>query len=230
MGSKFPSDHQASLIMEVAATEMEEKSEQNFSDSETSSEEVASVCQFFLQGKCRFGDACRNVHEGTPLEPLKTKTGKGRERERGSAVKGCEGKKCPMRTAEDVINRIKWDEMLPEQSFTVGYLDRFLGLQEEHFSSFSWEDLAGADYDVLAIPQHRIQYFKYKTDKVWDKSTRMDLVFGSTGSHITILEAMENIDTKLDEDEEAERIRNLENNTSYFSEAEAVSVSVGVMM
>ena len=215
-----------------AATEMEEKSEQNCSDSDKSVEEVASVCQFFLQGKCRFGDRCRNVHEGTPPAPapLKTKTAPVREGERDPAVHGCEGKKCAMRTAEDVINRIKWDEMLPEESFTVGYLDRFLGLQEEHFSTFSWEDLAGADYDVLAIPQHRIQYFKYKTDKVWDKSTRMDLVFGSTGSHITILEAMENIDTKLEEEEEAERIRNLENNTSDYSEAEAVSVSVGVMM
>ena len=201
-----------------AATEMEEKSEPNCSDSDKSVEEVGRVCQFFLQGKCRFGDRCRNVHEGTPAPaPTKTKTTPGREGEREPGVKGCEGKKCAMRTAEDVINRIKWDEMLPEQSFTVGYLDRFLGLQEEHFSTFSWEDLAGADYDVLAIPQHRIQYFKYKTDKVWDKSTRMDLVFGSTGSHLTILEAMENIDTKL---EEEERIRNLENNTSDYSEAE----------
>ena len=122
-----------------------------------------------------------------------------------------------MRTAEDVINRIKWDEMLPEQSFTVGYLDRFLGLQEEHFSTFSWEDLAGADYEVLAIPQHRIQYFKYKTEKVWEKSNRMDLVFGSTGSRVTILEAMENIDTKL---EEEERVRNLESNRSDEGEHE----------
>ena len=185
-----------------AATEMEEKSEKNCSDSEKCDEDVASVCQFFLQGKCRFGERCRNVHEGTPAPPASLMTRKRlqREREREPAVKGCEGKKCPMRTAEDVINRIKWDEMLPEECFTVGYLDRFLGLQEELFSTFSWEDLAGADYDVLAIPQHRIQFFKYKTEKVWDKSNRMDLVFGSTGSHVTILQAMENIDTKLEEE------------------------------
>ena len=105
-----------------------------------------------------------------------------------------------MRTADDVINRIKWDEMLPEESFTVGYLDRFLGLQEETFSTFSWEDLAGADYDVLAIPQHRIQYFKYRTEKVWDKSRRLDLVFGSTGSDLSILEVMENIDRRAEEE------------------------------
>ena len=198
-----------------ATTEMEEKSEKSCSDSEKVVEIEERVCQFFLQGKCRFGDRCRNLHEGNPPVSVKTKARSGKEAERKPAVTGCGGKKCAMRTAEDVINRIKWDEMVPEQCFTVGYLDRFLGLQEEHFSTFSWEDLAGADYDVLAIPQHRIQYFKYKTDKVWDKSTRMDLVFGSTGSHLTILEAMENIDTKLEEEEE--RIRNLENNTSDYS-------------
>ena len=201
-----------------AATEMEEKSEQSCSDPEKVVEEVASVCQFFLQGKCRFGDRCRNLHEGNPPASLKTKTGPGREAEREPGVRGCGGeKKCAMRTAEDVINRIKWDEMLPEECFTVGYLDRFLGLQEEHFSSFGWEDLAGADYEVLAIPQHRIQYFKYKTEQVWNKSNRMDLVFGSTGSHVTILEAMENIDSKL---EEEERVRHLESNRSDNSEGE----------
>ena len=106
-----------------------------------------------------------------------------------------------MRTAEDVINRIKWDEMLAEERFTVGYLDRFLGLQEENFSTFSWEDLAGADYDVLAIPQHRIQFFKYRTEKVWDKARRLDLVFGSTGSHLTIREVMEKVDRRVEESE-----------------------------
>ena len=201
-----------------ATTEMEEKSEKSCSDSEKVVEIEESVCQFFLQGKCRFGDRCRNVHEGSPPAPLKTKTKSVKEAEREPS-----GKKCAMRTAEDVINRIKWDEMVPEQCFTVGYLDRFLGLQEEHFSTFSWEDLAGADYDVLAIPQHRIQYFKYKTDKVWDKANRMDLVFGSTGSNVTILETMENIDTKL---EEEERIRKLESDRSDYSQGEDEEVDI----
>jgi hypothetical protein len=43
----------------------------------------------------------------------------------------------------------------------VGYMDRFKGVVEEPFSSFCWgEDLASLDWDTLAIPQHRIQYFK----------------------------------------------------------------------
>ena len=32
----------------------------------------------------------------------------------------------------------------------------------------------------LAIPQHRIVYFKYKDTKVWDKTQRLDLIFNST--------------------------------------------------
>ena len=172
-------------------------------DLEVRESNQSTVCQFYLQGKCRFDEKCRNLHEGTPSVPQSTKSSRGvlgesREREDHKDHR-FEKKKCPMRTAEDVINRIKWDEMLPEESFTVGYLDRFLGVQEEPFSTFSWEDLAAADYDVLAIPQHRIQYFKYKTEKVWEKSERLDLVFGSTGSALTIHQVMENVDRELEE-------------------------------
>ena len=89
-----------------------------------------------------------------------------------------------MRTALDVIKRIKWDDDLPEEAFTIGYLDRFVGIKEDPFQKFShWCDLASADSEdsaVLAIPQHRIQYFKYKDTKVWDKPSRTDLIFGST--------------------------------------------------
>ena len=38
----------------------------------------------------------------------------------------------------------------------------------------------GTDENVLAIPQHRIHYFKYKDTKIWDRDSRLDLVFGST--------------------------------------------------
>ena len=105
-----------------------------------------------------------------------------------------------MRTASDVINRIKWDEMLPEEFFVVGYIDRFLGVKEESFGTFVWEDLASVDYDVLAIPQHRIQYFKYKTEKVWDKNERLDIVFGSTENNegLNIIEFMEQVDREVE--------------------------------
>ena len=67
----------------------------------------------------------------------------------------------------------------------------FLGVVEKKFTSFSWEDIASVDYTVLAIPKHRIQYFKYKDVKVWDKGSRLENVFGSTGSKITITDVIE---------------------------------------
>ena len=47
------------------------------------------------------------------------------------------------------------------------------------------------DYTVLAIPKHRTRYFRYKNVKVWDKLSRLDNVFGSTGSKITITDVIE---------------------------------------
>ncbi len=65
------------------------------------------------------------------------------------------------------------------------------GVLEKNFSAFSWEDIASVDYTVLAIPKHRIQYFKYKDIKIWDKNSRIDNMFGSTGSGLTITDVME---------------------------------------
>lgn len=103
-----------------------------------------------------------------------------------------EDKKIPsMKTAEDVIKRILWDDKLDKDDFLVGYLDRFKGIVEKYFSAFSWEDIATVDYDVLAVPKHRIQYFKYREEKIWDKPSRLDNVFGSRGSGITIYDVIE---------------------------------------
>ena len=153
--------------------------------------EAREICHFYLANKCRFGDHCRNRHEGPTLQAEKTKR---KRRPPDQTAEREERKKPPMKTAADVIKRLQWDEQLPQEIFTIGYLDRFLGIVEEKFSNFSWEDLASADYDTLAIPQHRIQYFKYKTEKVWEKTTRLDIVFGSTGSKIGIAEFMQNLD------------------------------------
>jgi 2'-5' RNA ligase len=108
-------------------------------------------------------------------------------------------KKASMKTVEDVIKRIQWDANLPQDEFVVGYIDRFLGIQEKYFTSFSWEDLASVDYSVLAVPKHRIEYFKYKDVKVWDKPRRIDNVFGSTGSKTTIYDVIANYQKARDE-------------------------------
>ena len=110
-----------------------------------------------------------------------------------------EGKKQPMKTAADVIKRIEWDELMPRESFVIGYLDRFEGLVEDNFTKFSnWGNLVDAEYEALAIPQHRIEYFKYKGTKVWDKKSELDLVFGSSGDSggKTIEEIMNEVDDK----------------------------------
>ncbi|CAK8698489.1 unnamed protein product [Clavelina lepadiformis] len=124
-----------------------------------------------------------------------TNTSKGRNKDisiaasfsKQSAGKG--SKKPPMKTASDVIKRIKWDRQLDSTQFIVGYEDRFVGIVEKDFGDFDWDsDIASVGPDILAIPQHRIQYFKYQDEIVWDKRNRHDEVFGSTGSKTTILE------------------------------------------
>jgi hypothetical protein len=49
-----------------------------------------------------------------------------------------EEKKPSMKTAGDVVKRILWDANLPTDEFLVGYIDRFLGIQEKYFTAFSW--------------------------------------------------------------------------------------------
>ncbi|XP_043540533.1 leukocyte receptor cluster member 9 isoform X7 [Chiloscyllium plagiosum] len=117
----------------------------------------------------------------------------------GTEVSGCpggaevprqEGKKAPMRTAGMVISRIRWDPELRPADFTVGYHDRFLGTVEQPFELFTWGELVEAELGALAIPQHRIQYFKHRGRVVWDRAARLDHVFGSTGGRHTIRELL----------------------------------------
>lgn len=84
------------------------------------------------------------------------------------------GKK--FRTAADVMNRLRWDPELDSGDFVVGYLDRFLGAQEKSLDT--WK---GEQTDEEFIPQHRILYFKRRSDGVvvWERRTRKDEIFGS---------------------------------------------------
>lgn len=188
------------------------------------SEDRSTICKFFLEGKCKFGDKCRNKHNivissksnnrdqslhsklssGTSENVLpehKMTNGDLKMDNKSPGIRNLERKECDgskkkpsMKTASDVISRIKWDEELSPKDFTVGYLDRFLGIMEKCFADFSWEDLASVDHFVdLAIPRHRIQYFKYLGEMVWDKRERVDKVFGSTGSKETILDVKKRI-------------------------------------
>ena len=103
-------------------------------------------------------------------------------------------KKVSMKTAGDVVNRIQWDQEINKDFITVGYIDRFLGLKECEFNTFDWGDIVLADYGALAIPEHRISYFKYKDEIIWDKKSRLDNIFGSTGSAQTIRDVIKRLE------------------------------------
>ncbi|KAI3401341.1 hypothetical protein diail_11424 [Diaporthe ilicicola] len=82
------------------------------------------------------------------------------------------------RTASDVLNRLRWDPSLDSGDFIVGYEDRFTGAMEKALDAWKTEQT-----DEEFIPQHRILYFKRKSDStvVWERRTRIDLLFGSGG-------------------------------------------------
>lgn len=81
-----------------------------------------------------------------------------------------------LRSAIDILNRIRWDVSMDSSDFLVGYEDRFIGAQEKALDSWKAEQT-----DEEFIPQHRILYFKRKSDGVivWDRRSRVDTVFGS---------------------------------------------------
>ncbi|KAM4825472.1 leukocyte receptor cluster member 9 [Thomomys bottae] len=145
--------------------------------------ETPPACRFFLEGRCRFGARCRQPHPGAPL----AMPGGGAQPEAGA-------KKPPLRTAAAVIQRIRWDPRLDPADFSVGYVDRFLGVREEPFGAFCWDEpLAALGPGVLAVPQHRVRYFRFRGRLVWDRASRTDLVFGSgsaAGPGPTILDAL----------------------------------------
>lgn len=81
-----------------------------------------------------------------------------------------------LRSAWDVMNRLRWDPNMDSDDYVIGYLDRFEGVQEKPLGSWQSEQT-----DEEFIPQHRIVYFKRKSDAsiVWERHSRTDKIFGS---------------------------------------------------
>ncbi|XP_023564308.1 leukocyte receptor cluster member 9 [Octodon degus] len=150
------------------------------------SPEDPPACRFFLEGRCRFGARCRRPHPGVPELPVPSPASRPQLE--------AEAKKPALRTAAAVIQRIRWDPRLDPADFSVGYADRFLGVREEPFSAFCWDQpLAALGPGVLAVPQHRVRYFRCRGRLVWDRASRTDLVFGSgsaAGRGPTILDVL----------------------------------------
>lgn len=231
----FEQDNRSQLVtMSSYEEDQAQKDVATAAAASTSAEALKDVCKFWAKGQCKFGDKCYFSHppELAPAESklspksrkkLAKKRAKQKREEEDDERSRKGGKKPAMKTAMDVIKRIQWDEALPAERFTIGYIDRFTGVQEEPFNKFSnWGDLANAELDALAVPQHRIQYFKYRGVKVWDKAERLDEVFGSAGKKAASIEAfMDAVDDRLRRDALPARVNEADTpNGSFDGSAE----------
>lgn len=180
--------------------------EEDTLDLDRQKQSEAVLCQYFLMGKCRFGNKCRLSHseqqmadseaiaanrneddyvdDGNEEKSQKKKKTKAKQKQNYHEKES--NKKPRMRTADDVISRILWDPSVDSSQFIVGYVDRFLGVLERPFCEFNWEtNPCDCDFTTeLALPRHRIQYFTYRGQRVWDRHSRTDRVFGSTGQSL----------------------------------------------
>ncbi len=91
------------------------------------------------------------------------------------------GKKSKLRTASEVLSRIKWssgDDFATMDNTIIGYDCRINGPMEKCAADFSSIDQGGD------IPEHRIQYFRIQSLPLnegifWDRKGRIDRLFGS---------------------------------------------------
>ena len=136
-----------------------------------------TICTFYLENRCRFADQCFNLH------PQHDKPSNDPAEVRSS----------------DVIHRILWDKALDPSTFYVAYTDRFIGLVSVPLTEFVSRNDPDASSDA-SIPQHRIQQIFYLTNEniVWDRQSKTDRVFGSTGFNGSILDFISNISLNQD--------------------------------
>eukprot|EP01068_Selenidium_serpulae_P017003 Selendium_serpulae@DN633_c0_g1_i2.p1 len=93
-----------------------------------------------------------------------------------------------MRTAKDVISRLRYDADcgVDAAAVVVGYLDRYKGAVCRPFSSFDWDVDYFADADPSSdatVPQYRVEFFAWKEDYfLWNKKQKIDNVFASAPS------------------------------------------------
>lgn len=89
-------------------------------------------------------------------------------------------KSVSLRPFYECLQRIQWDYTLDSKDFSVGYRDRFLkGYQEVPWDAPN-KSVNGAERSLIAaLPEHRIEYIKYKRRLVWHKDLRLDRIFGS---------------------------------------------------
>jgi uncharacterized protein (UPF0248 family) len=85
-----------------------------------------------------------------------------------------------LRTAADVISRLKWDSDSfgdsQDDSVFFGYSDRIHGPSERRCLQDYVPASQGGD-----IPEHRINYFRIGNSVLWDRRSRLDKIFDNSG-------------------------------------------------
>jgi uncharacterized protein (UPF0248 family) len=80
-----------------------------------------------------------------------------------------------LRSVQDIISRLKWDEAYDVNDYVVGYEDRFAGVMEIDLVNWKTEQT-----DLEFIPTHRIVWIQNRDgNKVWDRRLRYDALFQS---------------------------------------------------
>ena len=113
-----------------------------------------------------------------PTSRARAKKSRKAQQASDSSIKVCDR---PLRPAQDILSRLRYDPALSSQNFTIGYLDRHAPeVMEMPLDNWKGGDVTDEEF----IPQHRIVWFKRNEDgiKVWDRKERLDLLFGSGSS------------------------------------------------
>ena len=84
-----------------------------------------------------------------------------------------------MKTAQDILNQIRWDDHLTADSFIIGYFDRVEGkiiktafkeirFPDDHHFMFEVIDEEG---ELRSIPYHRVKEIYQNGQLIWHRSS-----------------------------------------------------------
>ena len=82
-----------------------------------------------------------------------------------------------MKTAQEILSRIRWDESFAKDEFEIGYYDRLeheiirIGFKEIRFPKddhFSFE-VVDEDEDIHSIPYHRVKEIYQNGKLIWHR-------------------------------------------------------------
>lgn len=157
--------------------------------SEANAESVPKLCCLLGRGICsvekRILEVKKDVSRHT-ADAKSSSTNKNNKRQSSDRLM----------PASEILQRIRWDPLLQPlvSEFTVQYRDRMEEKIKEIQFDAANENISGNErMYVFALPEHRIEAVKFREQLVWDKSRRLDRVFGSmNGNGVTITSVVDN--------------------------------------